>query len=241
MDHLRLSRDQLLDLAGRKSFDRGLDYLGRVSVLRRSEGTVHATVSGRRRYRVRITTEGAFSWHCDCPWAEEGNCCKHVVAVSLVYLYEHEHGESAPSVPDIASYLNGLDRERLIELLLEEADRSPALTLALEIRAAVAARAQETLLALFEGALRVAEPVPYEQADEYARAVHSAADAVQELAGSGQTEAAMELFSAVLAFTSESAEMVEDVDGAVLSALEHLQVRATDGTVPPTEDRTSAP
>jgi uncharacterized Zn finger protein len=217
-----LSRDLLSKPAGRKSFDRGLDYLGRVSGLRADGKTVRATVRGRQRYRVRITTEGAFSWHCDCPWAEEGDCCKHVVAVGLVHLYEREHGSARPSVPDIASYLHTLDRERLVELLLEEADRSPALTLDLEARAAVAARDPEALRTLFEGALHVTEPVSREQAAGYARAVHSAVDAVRELEGSGRTEDAMELFNAVLSFTSEAEEMVEDPDGEVLSALERL-------------------
>ncbi|MFD6949080.1 hypothetical protein A6A08_06895 [Nocardiopsis sp. TSRI0078] len=218
-----LSRDHLLDLAGQKSFDRGLDYLGRVSGLRKRGKAVHATVGGQRRYRVRLTAEGAFSWHCDCPWAQEGNCCKHVVAVGLVHLYEREHGGAAPSVPDIASHLDTLDREQLVGLLLEEADRSPALTLALEARAAVAARDPEALRTLFEGALRVTEPVPYEQAAEYARVVHSAADAVRELERSGQVEAAGEFLDTVLTLTDEAEEMVEDPDGEVLSALEHLR------------------
>ena len=218
-----LSCGHLLDLAGRKSFDRGLDYLGQVSGLREKGETVHATVSGQRRYRVRFTTEGAFSWHCDCPWADEGNCCKHVVAVGLVYLYEREHGGAVSAPPDITSYLHTLDREQLVELLLEEADRSPVLTLDLEARAAVAAGSPEALRILFEGALYVTEPVPHEQAAEYARALHSAADAIRELEISGRSEAAMELLDAVLSFAGEAEEMVEDLDGAVLSALERLR------------------
>ncbi|WP_231972419.1 SWIM zinc finger family protein [Nocardiopsis alborubida] len=87
-----LSRGLLLKLAGRKSFDRGMDYLGRVSGLRADGRSVRATVRGQQRYRVRLTAAGAFSWHCDCPWAQGGNCCKHVVAVGLVHLYEREHG-----------------------------------------------------------------------------------------------------------------------------------------------------
>src|SRR5699024_10297653 len=85
-----LSREHLLDTAGRLSFERALDYLDRVSGRRFGDGWVHATVSGGARYRVRLTDEGAFSWDCDCSWAEEGNCCKHVVAVGLVHLYERE-------------------------------------------------------------------------------------------------------------------------------------------------------
>ncbi|WP_236567968.1 SWIM zinc finger family protein [Nocardiopsis sp. FR6] len=218
-----LSHERLLDLAGRKSFDRGLDYLGRVSGLREGGGAVHATVGGQRRYRVRITTEGSFSWHCGCPWAEEGNCCKHVVAVGLTHLYECEHGGTPPSAPDVASYLYALDHERLVELLLEEADRSPSLALALEARAAVAAGDPEALRTLLESALRTTEPVPYEQAAEYARVVHYAVDAVRELERSGRAEAAGELLDAVLALTDEAEEMVEDLDGEVRSALERLR------------------
>lgn len=217
-----LSRGLLLKLAGRKSFDRGMDYLGRVSGLRADGKSVRATVRGQQRYRVRLTAAGAFSWHCDCPWAKEGNCCKHVVAVGLVHLYEREHGGTASSAPDVASYLRTLGRERLVKLLLEEADRSPALTLDLEARAVVAAGDSEALRTLFGDALRVTEPVPHEQAAEYARAVHSAVDAVRELERSGRTEDSMELFNAVLSFTGEAEEMVEDPDGEVLSALERL-------------------
>lgn len=217
-----LSRESLMDLAGHKSFDRGLDYLGRISGLRTGQGVVRATVAGRRRYRVRVTTESAFSWHCECPWAEEGNCCKHVVAVCLVYLYEREHGATAPTVPDAAAYLNTLDHGRLVELLLEEAERSPALTLRLEVHAALAAGELDALHVLFEGALRVTEPLPFEQASVYARAVHEAVDAVRALEESGRAEAAMELHDAVCEFAHEAEEFVEDLEGEVLSALESL-------------------
>lgn len=218
-----LSRDLLLDLAGRRSFDRGMDYLGRVSGLRVGEGSVYATVNGQQRYRVRFTPAGTFSWDCDCPWASEGNCCKHVVAAALVHLYEREHGIASPQVPDTASYLHGLDHGRLVDLLLEEAERSPALALELEVRAAVAAGDLDALHALFEGVLRISDPVPYEQAADYARAVHSAVDAVQELERSGREEDARELCDAVCSFTGEAEEMVEDLDGAVDTALERLR------------------
>lgn len=62
-----LTRETLLGLAGRKSFDRGLDHLGRVSGLLRQGGSVRATVSGTRRYRVEPCTGRWFSWDCTCP------------------------------------------------------------------------------------------------------------------------------------------------------------------------------
>lgn len=218
-----LSREHLLDTAGQLSFDRALDYLDRVSGRRFSDGWVYATVSGRARYRVQLTDEGAFSWACDCPWAGEGNCCKHVVAVGLVHLYEREHGEPSLEVPSIERHLRSLDHESIVGLLLAEAEHSPALTLELEARAAVAADEPKVLHALFESALHLSDPVPHEQAAEYARAVHSAADAVQALEEGEQTEAAAELIDAVCAYTEEAEDLVEDLDGEVDTALDRLR------------------
>lgn len=218
-----LTRETLRGLAGRKSFDRGLDYLGRVSGLHRQGDEVRATVSGTRRYRVELRTGRRFTWDCACPWAQEGNCCKHVVAVALVHLYEQEHGPTAPAVPVPEDYLRSLNREELLSLLLDETERSPALALDLRIRAAASAGDLDALRALIDGALRITDPVPFEQAAEYARAVRSAADAVGLLTSSGRTEEAMELADLLYSLTEGADDMVEDPDGEVLAALEHLR------------------
>lgn len=218
-----LSREHLLDTAGRLSFERALDYLDRVSGRRFGDGWVHATVSGGARYRVRLTDEGAFSWDCDCSWAEEGNCCKHVVAVGLVHLYEREHGVPSLEVPSVEGHLRSLDQDALVGLLLTETEHSPALTLELQARAAVAAGELKVLHTLFESALEITAPLPHEQAAEYARAVHSAADAVQSLEESGRTGAAAELIDAVYGFTEEAEDLVEDLDGEVDAALDRLR------------------
>jgi len=57
-----LSRDALLDLAGERYFERGVDYYhdGRVRSLAAHGGTVAAKVLGTDEYRVRL-------------WAEDGN------------------------------------------------------------------------------------------------------------------------------------------------------------------------
>lgn len=218
-----LTRETLHDLAGRKSFERGLDYLGRVTGLLHRDDSVTATVSGTRRYRVRLDTGTRFSWDCDCPWAQEGNCCKHVVAVALVHLYEQEHGPTAPAAPDVETHLRSLDRDALLALLLAEADRSPALSLDLQVRAAASAGDTDALRTLLEGALRLTSPVPWEQAADYARAVHSAVDAVGLLASSNRAEEAMELSGLLHTLTEDAEDMVEDPDGEVLAALEHLR------------------
>ncbi|CAL9387031.1 hypothetical protein SUDANB121_01187 [Nocardiopsis dassonvillei] len=218
-----LTRATLRELAGPRSFDRGLDHLGRVSGLLRRGDSVRATVSGTRRYRVELRTGGRFSWDCTCPWAQEGNCCKHVVAVALVHLYEQEHGPTTPAVPDPEAYLRSLDREELLSLLLAETDRSPALALDLQVRAAASAGDTEALRVLLDEALRLTGPLPFDQAADYARAVRSAADAIGLLADSGRVEEAMELADRLHSLTEEAEDMVEDPEGDVLAALEHLR------------------
>lgn len=217
-----LSREHLLELAGQPTFDRALDYLDRVSGRRFSQGRVHATVSGAARYRVQLADDGDFSWICDCPWALEGNCCKHVVAVALVHLFDREHGEQAPQVPEVAAHLRSLDHESLVGLLLAETEHSPALALGLEARAAVASGAPGALTSLFESALEVPEPVPQEQSADYARAVHTAIDTVRMLEETGRAEAAAELFEAVCAYTEDAEDLVEDLEGEVAAALDQL-------------------
>ncbi|MDT0330024.1 SWIM zinc finger family protein [Nocardiopsis lambiniae] len=218
-----LTRESLRDMAGHTSFDRGIDYLDRVSGLLHQGDSVRATVSGTRRYRVELRTGRRFSWDCTCPWAQEGNCCKHVVAVALVHLYEQEHGSTAPAVPDPEDYLRSLDREELLSALLAETDRSPALALDLQMRAAASAADLDALRVLLDGALRLTDTVPWEQAAEYARAVRGAADAVDLLASSGRVEEAMELTDLLHSLTDEAEDMVEDPDGEVVAALEHLR------------------
>ncbi|WP_017577712.1 SWIM zinc finger family protein [Nocardiopsis kunsanensis] len=228
-----LSREHLLDIAGQPSFDRALDYLDRVSGRRLSQGRVHATVSGSARYRVQLSDEGNFSWGCDCPWALEGNCCKHVVALGLVHLFEREHGEQAPQVPDAAVHLRSLDHESLVGLLLTEAGYSPALTLALELRAAAAAGDTEALSSLVAGELEVHEPFPREQAADYARAVHAVVDTVQLLEETGRAGAAAEVLEAVYAYTDEVEDFVEDDDGEIAAALERLHQSTTEADSTP--------
>jgi hypothetical protein len=83
---------------------------------------------GRRseRYELRlILGRDGLDGECDCPWGEEGNFCKHCVAVALVYLYESEHGDRVPRRPDLRPHLEALDRAEPITSLVEAAAPAP--------------------------------------------------------------------------------------------------------------------
>lgn len=120
--------DDLAALAGEKSYERGLDYIDAVQRLSADDAEIHAQVIGTGRYRVHLWIDGeGVTGSCDCPWGEDGNFCKHCVAVGVVYLYEREHGEELPEPTDLRSHLESLDHAALVDLLLEAAERDERL------------------------------------------------------------------------------------------------------------------
>ncbi len=62
------------------------------------------------------------SGSCDCPWGEEGNFCKHCVAVALVYEYDRDNDRTLPRRFALRSCLELLDHGELVDLLMEAAD-----------------------------------------------------------------------------------------------------------------------
>ena len=134
--------DDVLALAGQASYDRGVDYIERVTGLAFDGGRVTAAVEGTAEYEVELRVEGGLEGYCDCPHSGEGNFCKHCVAVALVFLYHAEHGTLVTVAGEtgtsggLAEYLAGLEHSELVDLLLEAAERDPLLGLQLTLRAA---------------------------------------------------------------------------------------------------------
>ena len=82
--------------------DRGYGYYleGAVEDIDKEDDVISATVSGTGLYEVEIYLDNneVHDMECDCPYAEDGNYCKHMAAV----LYELEHTDNAekPSVKE---------------------------------------------------------------------------------------------------------------------------------------------
>lgn len=74
--------------------ERGYDYYmqGLVEDYREDNGVINATVCGSEDYEVDIKlVNGKLDYaYCSCPYAEDGNYCKHMAAV----LYEYEEKQS---------------------------------------------------------------------------------------------------------------------------------------------------
>lgn len=81
-----LNNDELVELAGKGAFERGLVYFqkGKVSRLECDLGEWRARVKGSSVYHVQLREDDeGVHWHCDCPAAADGGFCKHLVALAL--------------------------------------------------------------------------------------------------------------------------------------------------------------
>jgi uncharacterized Zn finger protein len=92
-----LTRDAMLELAGKTYFERGEGYHrgGHVSALVEHEGVIVAKVAGTEDYRVRLWAEDGLAFSCDCPLGLDGEFCKHCVAAGLAWL-DGDFSEDAP-------------------------------------------------------------------------------------------------------------------------------------------------
>src|ERR1700722_8715405 len=101
---LALTEDELLQAAGPKSFERGLEYVEAVEELELEGTEINAIVTGTYEYDVTIWRErGTLTGQCSCPWSQEGNFCKHCVAVGLAALGgERPAGSAAAAAPSAA-------------------------------------------------------------------------------------------------------------------------------------------
>jgi uncharacterized Zn finger protein len=105
-----LTRADVQRAAGRKSFDRALDYLGEVADLEITPAEITATVRGGREYDVRLRPGAhGLAGTCSCPQGQEGLFCKHCAAVGLVALED-----------------SGLADSRLADGGLEDSEPGPA-------------------------------------------------------------------------------------------------------------------
>ncbi|MBS1795497.1 MAG: SWIM zinc finger family protein [Acidobacteria bacterium] len=134
-----LSRQMLIDYADRGSFERGQKYFnsGNVFDLEEYQGRIVAKVSGTDDYRVKIWAEheDEIGYDCSCPYGEEGNFCKHCVAVGLAWLAKRDGKDSSKNVKggkkatldDIKDYLQTREKTELVEMLMQQVLENDAL------------------------------------------------------------------------------------------------------------------
>lgn len=222
--------DDLRALAGMRSFERGLGYLNAVSGLEVGEHSVTAEVHGTDVYEVELTLGGddGPSGRCDCPYGQEGNFCKHCVAVGLTMLQRaktipHQRAAARARASGLEAWLTALSRDELLALLREQIAEDRQLRRRLELRAAVARSDTDTVR---DRILALIDPRPftrygyveYADASGYAQQVAEAAAALRALTADGQAMQALGLAEEAIRVLGEAYGEIDDSDGVVRQA-----------------------
>ncbi|MFL6119458.1 SWIM zinc finger domain-containing protein [Actinophytocola sp.] len=203
------TEDDLRAAAGEGSFRRGREYVDAVGELRPTALGVRASVRGKDVYEVWLGRENdSLVAECECPFGLEGNFCKHCVAVGLVVLAD---GSGAPSA-DLGAYLRTLDQRELVDLLLEHANRDPALYRQLTLRAGANGAPQVAVLRRqLDTALRVRGFVD----GDYATRAKDVLDTVHDLVESGHAAEARPLARHAVELLASAVGAVDDPVGTV--------------------------
>lgn len=220
----KLDRPLLQKRAGARSYERGQEYFeaGCVERLTVEGDALLATVQGTHRYRVELRPgDGVLVHSCTCPYGREGAFCKHCVAAGLAFIEsaaaDIESRPEPPSIDDIRTRLEDLDRGTLVSLLLAEAETDERVLERLRLK--FAAGSDRVELTSFRRAIDLAiDPgdfVHYRDAYDWSCGVDEVIDAVERLVGNGHADAVIELTEHALAALAEQGGMVDDSDGHV--------------------------
>lgn len=225
---------------------RGLAYQnqGRVEIETEGPGSVVATVRGAMPYRIELRRAGKVAWSCTCPVGEDGDFCKHCVAVALhVASDEPEQPRSrlakSNDGPDLRAYLSGVGTEALVDLLVEQVESDWRLRERLTARAlatgggSVDVRAWKKRIDAVLGDSR--DFVPYAEAGGWAQDIFEVIDALGDLVDAGHAAAVVGLIEHAHRRADAAVQYVDDSDGwltDISCRLGELHLRACEDAQP---------
>ena len=255
-----LNRPLLRQLAGENFFARGEEYFakGRVRQLHVAGERVTARVNGSRSYRVKLWRgRGELHFSCNCAAGREEAFCKHCVAVGLAFLAGPDGqpasagapgGKEGPPRPEddpareqVGNHLRTLDKDRLINLVLEATDYDDILRrrLLLETIGVLPAGGGgghprrnappgpapdlEAYRQLLREAIETGEYVDYEAMPDYAQGVEEAIYPLGELLRAGHAAAVIDLAEFALVELDRANEMLDGGDGSLNPVYDDLQ------------------
>lgn len=220
-----LDRDKLLELAGNRSFSAGEVYFraGFVSALLVGDKAITAKVQGSERYHVQldINDDGDLWGDCSCPYGEDGNFCKHCVAVGLAHLDGMncpEESSQSITVSSLKSYLNTLSKEQLVEMLLEQASDDSDLQNRFLLKIAQSSPNGPDMAAYkksLDRAISTQGYIDYKEVGAYSNGISDVIQSLEELYDSGFASEARQLTELAIDQLREEQENIDDSDGEV--------------------------
>jgi uncharacterized Zn finger protein len=228
--HERFCPDLLRGLAGDRTFERGVAYHlgGHVTILGLDSERVLACVSGSEEYRTLLTGRGrAISGDCSCPAYEDRGFCKHLVAVGLAANAAIADGTTEDPLALIRAHLASLDRDTLVAIVLDLAERDPALFRRLDLAATAAGTDPEILdtrvRRAIDDATRTGGFLDYRDARDWAAGVDDALEALAGIAAGPRADIARRLAEHALARIEQAMEEIDDSAGHAGALLERAR------------------
>jgi len=224
-------------MAGPAYFERGKEYFesGLVENLIDFEERITARVYGTAKYDVSLWPErGGVGHSCTCPLGQNGEFCKHCVAVGLAWLnrQKEQGGKSSKSkkgkitFEDVRDYLLAEEKQALVEIVLEQARRDDRLRqrlLARTARACAEGLDLDSFRSSIDLAVQTGGFVDYRSAWDYISGIDEIIDAIEELLDERYAKEVIELAEYALTAVEGVMEQVDDSDGGMGSILDRLQ------------------
>jgi uncharacterized Zn finger protein len=219
---LRFDIDALRELAGEKAFARGEAYHrdGQAAILSIERNRVLAQVEGGENYRTEVTGRGReIGGECSCPAFDDWGFCKHMVAAALAA--NAAVGAGGPDddgvLGRIRAHLKEQGIDTLVEMIIDMAERDPALFRRLDMAAATA-RADDTtieprLRKAIDDATRIRGFVDYREAAGWAEGVSSVLDALADLELNRRAGIALRLAERAIDRIEQALGEIDDSDG----------------------------
>jgi uncharacterized Zn finger protein len=218
--------EDLRDMAGERSYQRGFGYVEVVGDLGDLPDGVVATVHGTGRYRARLTgrEDGALDGDCSCPYGQDGNFCKHCVAVGLRLLGEadvdrprHGRGKARSDAKpvDVKQFLTTMDHAELVELVWRHASDDAALFRRLRLLAATAAEGPDLTGLRDEVARLRVEWIEYGDEHTYASRAEDVLHALDRLVPE-HAATVQPLLRHAVAYIGAAAGASEDESGTII-------------------------
>ena len=247
-----LSRSVIRSLAGERYYARGEAYFneGRVRGLTEYRGKVTAKVTGTEDYRVKLWADGdSIGYSCSCPLGDDGEFCKHCVAVGLAWIGENRETskrgrarKSAATMDDVRAFLDRQDKNKLIEMLLNEAMENDSLRERLFLETA-RMNPERVDLATYRRTIKkvisIDDFVDYYSAHAYAQGIRRVIEAIAALLDDGHATETIELTECALSQIEEALGLIDDSDGRmsdIIGELQELHHRACQQAKPNPEE-----
>lgn len=125
---IRIDKRSFIETSRGNLFCRGEKYYraGKVKKLILSDNILTATVNGTCRYKTSLTVKNGFlCGSCSCPLGEEGEFCKHLVAMGLAFLNGEYITREYKNSFDWNAFIKRCSREVLEQIVFEMTPSCP--------------------------------------------------------------------------------------------------------------------